>query len=96
MKFLMIVVLALGLATHAGAESYSYRNHSHHIRSYREADLETHNHYLNVSGDVVHSPSRTISGLRPAGASAQCRDGSWSFSEHHRGTCSHHGGVAHW
>ncbi|WP_343205931.1 DUF3761 domain-containing protein [Rhodanobacter sp. MP1X3] len=32
----------------------------------------------------------------PAGASAQCRDGSYSFSMNHRGTCSHHGGVARW
>jgi hypothetical protein len=32
----------------------------------------------------------------PAGASAQCRDGSYSFSQHRRGTCSHHGGVALW
>lgn len=31
---------------------------------------------------------------RPAGASARCSDGSWSFSQHHRDTCSHHGGVA--
>lgn len=32
----------------------------------------------------------------PAGATAQCRDGSYSFSQHRRGTCSHHGGVARW
>ncbi|WP_395643046.1 DUF3761 domain-containing protein [Rudaea sp.] len=32
----------------------------------------------------------------PANASAQCRDGSYSFSEHTRGTCSHYGGVAQW
>ncbi len=25
---------------------------------------------------------------------ARCRDGSISFSKHHCGTCSHHGGVA--
>ncbi|WP_202630539.1 DUF3761 domain-containing protein [Deinococcus alpinitundrae] len=31
---------------------------------------------------------------KPAGAPAQCRDGSDSFSTHRRGTCSHHGGVA--
>jgi hypothetical protein len=30
----------------------------------------------------------------PAGATAQCRDGSYSFSLHHSGTCSSHGGVA--
>ena len=53
-------------------------------------------HYRNVDGAVVHSPAHTDSGGAPAGASAQCRDGSWSFSLHHRGTCSHHGGVARW
>jgi hypothetical protein len=52
--------------------------------------------YLNTGGTVVHSPAHTISGAVPPGASAQCRDGSYSFSLHHRGTCSHHGGVARW
>lgn len=32
----------------------------------------------------------------PGGATAICRDGSYSYSAHHRGTCSHHGGVAQW
>lgn len=32
----------------------------------------------------------------PAGATARCRDGTYSFSEHRRGTCSHHGGVVAW
>jgi hypothetical protein len=35
-------------------------------------------------------------GAAPAGATAQCRDGTYSFSQHHSGTCSHHGGVARW
>ena len=65
-------------------------------RTYGEGDLATHDTYTNVSGHHVHRPSRSISGLRPAGASARCRDGSWSFSEHHSGTCSHHGGVSEW
>lgn len=30
------------------------------------------------------------------GATAQCNDGSLSYSAHRRGTCSHHGGVAIW
>jgi hypothetical protein len=51
-------------------------------------------HYRNVDGAVVHSPAHTDTGAAPAGASAQCRDGSFSFSAHRRGTCSHHGGVA--
>jgi hypothetical protein len=32
----------------------------------------------------------------PPGATAQCRDGTYSFSKHHSGTCSSHGGVARW
>jgi len=33
---------------------------------------------------------------RRLGATAICRDGTYSFSAHRRGTCSHHGGVARW
>lgn len=52
--------------------------------------------YTNSAGVRVHSPAHTDTGAAPAGASAQCRDGSYSFSMSHRGTCSHHGGVARW
>lgn len=31
---------------------------------------------------------------RPSGATALCRDGTYSYSAHHQGACSHHGGVA--
>jgi uncharacterized protein YraI len=31
-----------------------------------------------------------------AGATAHCRDGTFSFSRTRQGTCSHHGGVAEW
>jgi len=50
--------------------------------------------YINRDGVVVHRPAHTVSGAVPAGASAQCQDGSYSFSLHHRGTCSHHGSVS--
>jgi len=32
----------------------------------------------------------------PPGATARCKDGTYSFSKHRSGTCSHHGGVAAW
>jgi predicted RNA-binding Zn-ribbon protein involved in translation (DUF1610 family) len=51
------------------------------------------NHYINSSGHVVDSPS---CGEEHKKRAAECRDGSVSYSEHHSGTCSHHGGVAHW
>lgn len=50
--------------------------------------------YVNKDGIRVQSP--TFSDTKPAGASARCRDGSYSFSLNRRGTCSHHGGVAVW
>jgi hypothetical protein len=62
----------------------------------REDQLENHKHYVNSAREVVHSPSRSKDGAVPPGASAQCRDGTYSFSRSHRGTCSHHGGVAAW
>jgi hypothetical protein len=48
-------------------------------------------YYKNASGKCVHSPSST-----PAGATAKCRDGTYSYSQHASGTCSYHGGVAVW
>ena len=50
--------------------------------------------YTNSYGNTVQSPTRY--NKAPAGATALCRDGSYSFSQSRRGTCSHHGGVARW
>jgi len=52
--------------------------------------------YVNSRGHWVPSPARTVDGKPPRGASARCGDGSYSFSQSHRGTCSHHGGVTAW
>lgn len=56
--------------------------------------LSNDNYYTNIDGNQVHSPAYAPS--VPQGASAQCRDGTYSFSRHHSGTCSHHGGVEQW
>ncbi len=61
-----------------------------------EADYQSHGHYTNVDGQGIHSPTKTNDGAVPAGASAKCRDGSYSFSTHHTGTCSGHQGVDAW
>jgi hypothetical protein len=79
----------------------SYAKSSHQTQAYQsqetdEADLTSHGHYVNKEGREIHSPSKSKSGKAPPNASAQCRDGSYSFSTHHRGTCSRHGGVAQW
>jgi hypothetical protein len=50
--------------------------------------------YVNSVDNTVCSPYASSS--IPAGATAQCRDGSYSFSQSRSGTCSHHGGVSIW
>jgi hypothetical protein len=50
--------------------------------------------YVNSRGHCVHRPMKAD--RAPAGATAKCRDGSYSFSQSRRGTCSWHGGVTQW
>jgi len=77
--------IALSLSISARAESWNDPC----------TDCQTHQWYTNRAGHRVHSPSKTYSGERPPGATAHCRDGNWSFSEHPSAshTCSYHGGV---
>ncbi|MGY0230232.1 DUF3761 domain-containing protein [Longispora urticae] len=51
-------------------------------------------YYLNSDGKCVQRPVQAPQ--PPAGASAECNDGTYSFSAHRRGTCSGHGGVKRW
>lgn len=53
------------------------------------------------SRKAKHRTSRTSKrkrkiNKRPYGATALCNDGTYSYSQTRRGTCSHHGGVAIW
>ena len=48
--------------------------------------------YINSAGNAVCRPSSRNTG----GATARCRDGSYSYSQSRRGTCSRHGGVSAW
>ena len=42
------------------------------------------------------APTATAGNTDPTGATAKCKDGTYSKSQHHSGTCSSHGGVAQW
>lgn len=74
--------------------TFARRPHHHLSRPVHQVTYGGTGYYTAASGDRIHGPVRADS--RPVGATARCRDASWSFSETHRGTCSHHGGVAAW
>ena len=48
--------------------------------------------YLNVDGCTVPRPQAS-SCPPPRDANYRCSDGDWSYAQHSRGACSHHGGV---
>lgn len=73
-------------------------------RDREQGEREQHEHesastcsngtYVNSAGNTVCKPEE--SSTVPAGATAECEDGTYSFSESRSGTCSHHGGVRRW
>src|SRR6201746_2155820 len=82
------ILLAAALAL-TSSVSFAYASSAQN-----ESDLDNHQTYRNRDGETVHSPARSRSGQAPDGATARCRDGTWSFSRPRSGTCSRHGGVS--
>ena len=52
----------------------------------------TNGTYVNSAGSTACRPSSDNTG----GATAICKDGTYSYSQSRSGTCSHHGGVKTW
>lgn len=85
-----VVLILLALASFNAGPSFAKQSVRHHHTDHQSDN----SYYTNVNGHRVHRPVRSSN--RPGGATARCADGTWSFSENRRGTCSHHGGVARW
>ena len=93
-KLILFLVTAIAVvAPTAGAVTQRSASHAAAPSSVHTIACKS-GYYKNVSGHCVHRPVKAPKA--PAGATAHCRDGTWSFSEHASGTCSHHGGVAVW
>ena len=67
---------------------------STNTKTYSQNSKSSVKYYTNSAGQRVQSP--TYYNKAPAGATALCGDGTYSFSKNRRGTCSHHGGVVKW
>ncbi|WP_197340692.1 DUF3761 domain-containing protein [Ralstonia solanacearum] len=90
------LAVVLGIATATAALPSFAKSPRQHSSSPDEGQLVEHGHYVNKQGHDIHSPAHTKDGKAPNGATAKCRDRSYSFSESRRGTCSRHGCVADW
>jgi hypothetical protein len=88
--------LALTGQVEARGRTSHYATSSQAATKPDESKLVEHQHYTNAAGESVHSPAHAVGNQVPQGATAKCRDNTFSFSKSHRGTCSHHGGVAGW
>ena len=69
--------------------SYSFKTPSY---SYTPSYSCGSGSYRNAYGSCTRSPTKSYS----SGATAVCKDGSYSFSKTRSGTCSWHGGVSRW
>jgi hypothetical protein len=49
-----------------------------------------------VTGAPAPAAAAAPTGAAPANATALCKDGTYSMSQHRSGTCSRHGGVERW
>src|SRR5260370_19750806 len=67
---------------------------THHQQQSSQTNCTNNGTYVNGKGETVKRPETCST--TPEGATARCRDGSYSFSRSRRGTCSHHGGVGNW
>ena len=86
--YLILISLVTGLSL---LYSTSHKSKQAFVAHYSTNSYCSVNYYKSTGGDCVHYPS-----TNPSGATAQCRNGIYSYSEHHQGSCSGDGGVARW
>lgn len=91
----LILLFALQLLTaHAQTQPSGSAQGTQTAKQQQQQKCSDNGTYVNSKGQTVKRPENCSA--VPEGATAQCRDGTYSFSRSRRGTCSHHGGVAKW
>ncbi len=95
MKKILIAIIISATSITAYAKHSNNHQYDNSYNQVDESQLDNADSYVNKFGKQVHSPAHSKHGT-PHAASAKCRDGTYSFSKHHSGTCSRHKGVDEW
>lgn len=96
-QFLAAAALAALFALPAGADSMKNCAAAWDAKSSSEKAGTTYRAFSSMCLKADYKvPAAGTDATAPAGATAKCKDGTYSMSTHHSGTCSHHGGVANW
>lgn len=98
-QMVAVLVLTISILSQNAAPQNNSRSHpttsANDAKPNKSTETCTRNGtYVNSKGETVKRPEHCS--RAPQGATAQCRDGTYSFSRSRRGTCSHHGGVEKW
>ncbi|KAA2236957.1 DUF3761 domain-containing protein [Salinarimonas soli] len=96
MRVLAVSIIATSLLVSTWAGAREIRSRELIPGAPNVLELERKGSYQNRYGEDVQAPSRRIGGGVPEGATARCRDDTYSFSHSRSGTCSRHGGVSAW
>ena len=93
MRLILVSAIAALLATAAHADSM--KNCAAAWKA-KTPDAVAARSYKAWSAKCLNVDYNTVPAAAPApdGATAMCKDGTYSMSKHHTGSCSHHGGVA--
>lgn len=94
-RLIGLTLLSVAMLGHMGPAT------ARQCQSYTAEEAENRPEYESLKGcevpvPIPNSPGPEGQCRKPPHATARCNDGDWSFSENHRGTCSHHRGVACW
>jgi hypothetical protein len=97
MRYLIAAATAAMLATQAHADTMAHCSRAWDNMSVAAKAKTTYQNYSSMclkSDYVVATATSAMTG--PAGATGQCKDGTYTTSKSHAGACSQHGGVAKW
>jgi len=105
MRYLLAAATVALLASPAHADTMAHCSTAWNAMPAADKAKTTYQSYSAMclkSGYTVAASPSSMSGMAgmsvpaPAGATGQCKDGTYTMSKTHSGACSHHGGVAKW